>query len=112
MNTRFTVTCFKGKENEAAYTIDLGQDILAGMSDAERDKLAAAAKKVEIQGPLRTKESAADIEAWLKHAYPNATVEQGVVRQKSDAAIVKDLVKILGREKVEAMLKEAVEQQA
>ena len=106
MNTHFTVTCLKGTPQEAAYTIDLGQDILEGLSDSIIREKAAQSLVINVQGGLRKKESVDAIEEHLRKTYPEATVEVGVVREESASSVVRKLEKILGKDELRRLLDE------
>jgi hypothetical protein len=82
MNTVFTFKATKATENgDNQYQVDLGQDILAGMSEGEVIRCATAHAKVELQNRkgalLRASEDAVAAEKLLQDTfgYPDAAVE-------------------------------------
>lgn len=112
MNTLLTVTCFKRKENESAYSIDLGQDILDGVSDVERDIMACESKVIKVQSPLRKMESLDAIQTHLRKTYPDAEVTVGIVKEKSALSQLKALEKIIGKDALKDMLEQKMNENA
>ena len=81
MKTTFTIKMWDSAVNE--WDVDLGADILNGMTDDEVKDCARAAKVVKVQARLRgnkkVEDSATSIERFLKGiGFANAIVEVAV----------------------------------
>lgn len=104
MNTKFTVTSGKGTSEEKGFTCDLGQDILAGKTDAEIRTLAERSEVIAVQGKLRKFTKASDMEAYLRKTYRDAIVDEGVEREVSTTSLINKAVAKHGKDKVEEFL--------
>lgn len=106
MNTIFTVTIGAGTSDAMSYTVDLGQDILDGVSESDRDKYASQSMSITVQGKLRkVKTGELGMEEVLHKTYPNAEVSEGVVKTTSSNKILKDAIAVHGKDKVEEVLR-------
>jgi alcohol dehydrogenase class IV len=97
MNTQFTVTCHKGTEREMSYKINLGQDILDGLSKDEIRTKASQAMVIAVQNSgLRKCDTREEIAKKLRNKYPNVTVSKGAKKEPSLSTKLNELKKILG----------------
>lgn len=109
MNTIFTVKATKaeGEGKNKEYTINLGQDILDGVSESIRDEKATQSIRIDVQGTLRKCDSTVAIQdALIKQGYTDAVVSEGVERTPSVNAEVKALMAILGEDGVRELLEQ------
>lgn len=91
MNTSFTLTINKDKENEQGFTINLGCDVLEGMTQADKDKFCESAKKIRIQQPLRKLDSLSAIRLHLRKTYPDAEITEGIERPETATSKLREL---------------------
>ena len=118
-HTQFTVTVdakVNGVNNPdaKAYTINIGEvkDFRNDITDERIDSLLWSAWKVDIQVPLRKAKTPEAMQALLvKRGFTDATISEGVVKAESLDAKYKTLVKILGKEKVDALIAEELAKQ-
>ena len=112
MNTIFTVTVGAKTDNEKAYTVNIGQNILEGISDIDIRAKASQSLVIDVQGKMRkVKTGEVDMEIALQKVFPNATVEEGVVKTVSTNTQLKNAVAKYGIDKVnEALAKMGIDQ--
>ena len=111
MDTIFTVTVGAKTDDEKAYTINLGQDILQGISDTDIRAKASQSLVIDVQGIMRKiKTGEVDMEIALQKKFPKASIEEGVVKTTSTNTQLKNMVSKYGIDKVnEALAKMELE---
>lgn len=110
MNTTFTVRQYKGQDAKEGFTINTGVDVLEGYTEAQVLDLARQSKVIKLQIPLRKKDTASEMETYLRgNGYPDAVVTQGIkeLPKKEDPEKVKmynALVKVVGKEEADKLI--------
>ena len=103
--TEFTVTINAKTDKAQAFTISLGQDILDGVHEDTILTLASQSRVITVQGELRKLDTADAMEKHLVKKYPNAYVNEGVVKAASNTAVLNAILKKFDGNKDEAMAK-------
>lgn len=103
MTTQFTVTINKGKSNEKAFTVNVGEDVLANHTESEIYEMAHQSKVIKLQAPLRKMEDESEMQEYLRKTYPDATVSEGVVKAPSANAKLNAIIAKFGGDKEAAM---------
>lgn len=85
MNTTFTVRF--GKDAKEFYDVDLGKDILEGLSESEIRELARASRVITVQGKIRGAGNPEDAIAALKGSYPAMAITLGVAKPRATKEI-------------------------
>jgi hypothetical protein len=103
MSTTFSVETTKGSKLQ--YSIDLGVNVLEGLTQSQIEDMARQSKVIKLQGPMRTMNSEEEIEAYLaKKGYDSATVTEGVEKTVSKTALANKLLAKYSPEEIEDLL--------
>lgn len=90
----FNYTIYKGTDHEKSFNVDLGRDVIEGMSQHDLEVSARKSEHIKLQIPCRKHDDPAKATAeMVKRGYPDAVITEGAVIEVSEAAIVRKAAK-------------------